>query len=371
MEIRVVQNKSDLKKFVNFPKTCYQNDSLWAPPLWTEERKAFTKKNAMLRDARFALLLAVENEKIIGRNLIYIDEAFNEYYQTKTGFFGAFECLPNPQAAQLLFEEGEKWIKAQGMNRIRGPIHPAAEVWGFIKEGFDLPPVFMSPYNPPYYNEFAESAGFEKVMDLLVLDANRKQGYEMPRRYMDFKAGLLKRKPNLTVRKMNDKGKAMMKDAEEVWRISNEGYARNWGYVPVSREVFLDVFRAIKPIFDADCVWIVEDEGRPVGYCLGFPDLNIILKEVKGKLLPFGFLKLLFGVKKLTDYRLFGLAVLPKYHKMGLDVLLYVSLFEALSKRKIRLEANYILEDNYPIRNALEKMGLKHIKTYRVYEKAI
>lgn len=56
---------------------------------------------------------------------------------------------------------------------------------------------------------------------------------------------------------------------------------------------------------------------------------------------------------------------------MGLDVLLYTSLNEALKERKIRMEANYILEDNPYIRNALEKLGMKLIKSYRVYEKSI
>jgi GNAT superfamily N-acetyltransferase len=88
-------------------------------------------------------------------------------------------------------------------------------------------------------------------------------------------------------------------------------------------------------------------------------------------MLPFGFLQLLFGVKKVEDYRLFGLAVLPAYHGKGLDVLLYTQLYDALSPRIRRLEANYILEDNAKIRNALEKLGLDLVKKYRVYEKGI
>jgi ribosomal protein S18 acetylase RimI-like enzyme len=108
-----------------------------------------------------------------------------------------------------------------------------------------------------------------------------------------------------------------------------------------------------------------------VGYALGFPDLNILLRRIRGRLLPFGFLTLLSGARRLRDYRLFGLAVLPAYHGMGLDVLLYVSLFEALQPRGVHLEANYILEDNARIRNALEKLELTRTKVYRVYEKRL
>jgi ribosomal protein S18 acetylase RimI-like enzyme len=108
-----------------------------------------------------------------------------------------------------------------------------------------------------------------------------------------------------------------------------------------------------------------------VGYSLGFPDLNQILRRIRGRLFPFGFLTLLTKLRTVRDFRLFGLAVLPKYHGLGLDVLLYVNLYEALAPRGVRLEANYILEDNLRIRNALIKLGLQQTIVYRVYEKPL
>ena len=131
------------------------------------------------------------------------------------------------------------------------------------------------------------------------------------------------------------------------------------------------MFRRLKPIADPEAIWFVEDRGRPVGFILGFPDLNVILRRIGGRLLPLGFLQVLFGIRMVTDYRLFGLAVLPEYQGQGLDVLLYLQIYKALAPRIRRLEANYILEDNPRIRNALEKLGLDLVKTYRVYEKPI
>ncbi|MFI5367846.1 MAG: GNAT family N-acetyltransferase [Spirochaetia bacterium] len=165
--------------------------------------------------------------------------------------------------------------------------------------------------------------------------------------------------------------KHLSRDADAIFRISNESLKNNWGYVPLNRDELQDMFRKLKPIADPQAIWFVEHNGTPVGFALGFPDLNVILRRIGGKLFPFGFLQLLFGVKKVEDYRLFGLAVLPAYHGKGLDVLLYTQLFNALSPRIRRLEANYILEDNAKIRNALEKLGLDLVKKYRVYEKGI
>lgn len=255
------------------------------------------------------------------------------------------------------------------MHTIRGPIHPVAENWGFLYQGFNSTPVYLSPYNPPYYNQQLSRIGYQKVKDLLVYEANVKKGYEIPIRFMQFYDRFLKRNPGFTIRKLNLKN--LKKEAEGIWRLSNVAYRNNWGYVPLDYQVMEDMIRKLKTIVDKDAVWIAEDRGEMVAYCLGFPDLNIILKEIQGKLFPFGFLKILKNIKKVRDYRLFGLAVHPDYQSLGLDAILYVHLAKSLSPKQVRVEANYILEDNYRIRNALEKLNLSYIKTYRIYEKKL
>lgn len=370
MRIEEVDRKRSFKRFVFFPEDLYRNDPLWAPPLWADEFRAYyKKKNPVLSHSDYTLFLALEGGNVLGRILIYVDHNFNRFYKSKIGFFGAFECIEDFKVAAGLFDKGEKWLRAKGMTHIRGPIHPVAENWGFLYEGFKLSPVFMTPYNPPYYNTFITKLEYTKIKDLLAYDADAKENYQIPERFSRFKEMLLARKPNLTVRRLDLKN--LMKDAEHIWRISNIALQNNWGYVPIDRNEMKDLIKKLKTIVDVDAIWFVEDSGTPVGWALGFPDLNVILKKIRGRLLPFGFLILLTGIKKVRDYRLWGLAVLPEYHNLGLDVLLYMSLFNALSPKGVHLEANYILEDNAGIRNALEKMNLRHTKTYRVYEKSL
>ncbi len=93
------------------------------------------------------------------------------------------------------------------------------------------------------------------------------------------------------------------------------------------------VIRDLKPILDPDAVWFVEDAGVPVACCLGFPDINVIIRRIHGRLFPFGFFRLLLGARRLRDYRLWGLAVRPAYQGQGLDVLLYLRLFQSLAHR--------------------------------------
>ena len=370
MRVIAVENKKQMRVFTELPKKLMRGYEHYIPPIWIDEKKAYTgKNNPILKNAEFSLLLLLDElGKAIGRCIVYIDLNHNKYYGEKTGFFGAYLCLDDKRAGGLLVSAAEKWLKEKGMDRIRGPINPAAEEWGFVLEGYDRDPVYMSPWNPPYYHDFFTQTGYGKVKDLLVYEADIAAGYRLPSRYEDFISRYKKRYPNIHIRRLNLK--KIKQDAKAIWEISNIALADNWGYVPLELPVMEDMLKKLRLIVDPDAVWIVEDRGNPVGFCLGFPDINIILKAIDGRLLPFGWVKML-KAKKLRDYRLFGLAVHPDWHGKGLDALMYINLYQHLKYKEIRMEANYILEDNNHIKNALEKLGMVKIKTYRIYEKML
>ena len=371
MQVVTVQTKRQMRAFVRVPQMLFGNHPCFVPPIWLDEAQAYTKKaNPILRNSDFSLFLLLNDEDHpVGRTIAYIDHTFNAFYHSKIGFFGAFECIDDPSAASLLVSAAEEWLRARGMIAIRGPIHPVAENWGFVLEGYDTPPVYLSPWNPPYYHNFFTTTGYEKAKDLFVYEADMAKGYEIPKRHEEFAARFLVRYPGVTIRRLDREH--LRDDARAIWEISNTALADNWGYVPLELPVMEDMLKKLKLIVDPDAVWMVEHEGKPVGFCLGFPDINILLKKINGNLLPFGWARLLLGVKKVRDYRLFGLAVDPAWHKRALDALMYIHLYQNLRPKNIRMEANYILEDNLHIKNALERLGMEKIKTYRIYEKPL
>jgi len=370
MNIVQVTNRRTMKDFVNFPRTLYKNAPFWVPPMWNEEKKAYNgKTNVMLKNNEYSLLLVYDQGELLGRSLVYIDKDFNRYYTSTIGFFGAFECVDNHEASRLLFSTSIQWLKKRGMSAIRGPIHPIAESWGFLYRGYDSLPVLMASYNPPYYHTLMEKCGFEKIKDLLAYEADLNSGYTIPLRIERFTKQFMDRHSEFSLRKIDIKN--LMRDATYIWQITNASLSDNWGYVPVEESVMKDMVKRLKIILNEDAIWFVQDKGVPVGFALGFPDPNAIIKEIGGKLLPTGFITLLNKRKSIRRYRLFALGVLNKYHGMGLDVLLYKQLHDALAEQKVLIEANYILEDNYNIRNALEKLEMKCTKEYRIYEKRI
>ncbi len=364
-----VTSRRDMMDFVYLPRKLYRGTP-WVPPIWLDERRGYKKKtNPILANSEFTLLLARRSGRVVGRVLVYLDHSWNEHFDVMDGLFGALDAESDPDVYRALLEEAARWLRARGAERMLGPIHPVAEFWGFLVEGFEAPPVFLTPWNPPSADACIKAAGFEKAMDLLAYEADCSNGYVLNKRYEDFYRRFRSRNTRFIIRRIDQK--RFMEDAEHIWRITDHSLANNWGYVPVPRDVFLDMVKRLKVIVDPEAVLFVEKDGEPIGYALGFPDVNEPISQIRGRLLPFGWLWLLLRRRSLKTYRLFGLGVLPEYHGMGLDALMYVHLARSLSPKGIRLEANWILENNLPMNNALKRLGLRQSKRYRLYERPL
>lgn len=260
VRIKPAETGRDIKKFVYFPGELYKDDPLYVPPIWISDYLEYKKgKNAVLSHSDYRMFGAWKDGKIAGRVIAYVDHNFNAFYNSKTGFFGAFESADDPDVAAALFDAAQEYLKDKGMDTIRGPIDPVAECWGFVNSGYDTHPVFMSPYNRENYNKFAEAAGFKKAKDLLVLEADMEGGYVIPERFERFSSRFLKEKPDFTLRRIDVRN--IKAEAEHIWHIMNTAVSGNWGYVPLERAEVEDLVGKLKLIVDPDAVWFVEDRG--------------------------------------------------------------------------------------------------------------
>lgn len=370
MNIRQVATPAELRRFIDLPYRHYKDDPNWVPPLRGEQRRQFHPAgNPMLAHVEYALFLLEAGGRARGRVAAFIDRMALAHWGEPVGLFGSFECIEDREAARLLLDAAAGWLRARGMTRMRGPWSFTSQEWGLVVEGFTPPPVVMGPYNPPWYNDLLAGWGLGKAKDLLVYYIDSAEDYEIPPRYLSLTDRIASRL-GLNVRTL-DPGRI----EEEVARFvaaANESVAENWGFYPVTEAEGRAMARDLRRVLDPETVLFVEDRtGRTVGFAMSIPDVNLILKDLGGRLLPLGWFKLLRGVKRLKQYRMFALGVLPEYHGKAVDALLYRRTYEVLRPRGARLEINYVLEDNAPMNNALRKLGAKPLRRYRVYEKAL
>ena len=370
MQLITVSNRRDLRDFIQFPYELYEADANWVPPLRSEQWAQFDpEKNPMLDHCKAQFFLLKEDGRVIGRCSAFVDHLAVDHWGKPIGLFGSFECVEILRAAHVLLNAAQAWLVGQGMEKMRGPWSFASQEWGLEIEGGDQPPVILAPHNPPYYPEFFESFGLHKAMDMAAYLADVDGGYTFPARYLTLTDRIAQRY-GVQVRPVD-----MSRLEAEVMTIvdlSNRSISDNWGYYPVTPDEARAMARDLKQIVNPEALLIAEDrEGKPIGFALSLPDVNQVLRGLNGRLFPFGWMKLLFGLKKIRKYRMWGLGVVPAYHGKAIDTLLYRATYEALIDHLGSMEINYVLENNHPMNNALLKLGVEPIRRYRVYEKEI
>jgi len=370
MKIIPVNYSSDFRRFIRFPYRLYKNDKVWVPPLLGEVSGQFTKKkNPSLEHIDYKLFILDRDDEIIGRIAAFIDTIALETWKEPIGLFGYYDCIDNKEASRILLETAAEWLKGKGMKFMRGPWSFVSQEWGLVVEGFTPSPTIMAPYNPEYYIDQLESFNLQKVKDLLVYYMSVEEGYTIPDRIMTLTDDVMKRY-DIRIRQVD-----MKHYDDEVLRIielSNLSLIDNWGFTRVTRIEAEAIARDLKQIIHPKGVLFAEDkQGKPVGFAITIPDINTLIKNLKGRLLPFGWLRLLLGLPGLKRYRMFALGVIPEYQRKGIDSLLYRTLCESLYAPETWMEINYVLEDNAPMNNAIRKLNAKPLRKYRIYQKGI
>jgi GNAT superfamily N-acetyltransferase len=370
MNLRAVHSQRDLSTFIDLPYRIYKGDPLWVAPLRDEQRAQFDpRRNPLLDHCEWQSYLLEEQGTPIGRITAFVDRLAIDFWKQPIGLFGYFECIQNPQAATLLLEAARDWLRQHKMQVMRGPWTFVSQEWGMVVEGFSPPPVVMAPHNPPFYNDYLSAFGLQKVKDLLCWVVSAGEGYKIPARILNL-TDAVARRYGICIRPLNmSRYEAEVKLIVE---LSNASIIANWGYSPVTEAEVQATARDLKPVIQPRAVLFAEDEhGRAVGFAIAIPDVNHLLMGLHGSLLPFGWLRLLLGIPRLRRYRMYALGVIPEFQGKAVDSLVYRALYEALYAPDLWMEVNYVLEDNYPMINAIKKLGARPLRRYRVYEMAI
>jgi len=370
MIIIPVEKKEQVREFALFPYKKYQDDPLWVPPLRSETLNQFNPaKNPLLDHCRYHIFLLEEEGETVGRIAAFIDDLAVDYWGEPIGLFGYFECPNDQSKADALLSTAAQWLRDHGMASMRGPWSFISQEWGSVVEGFEPPAVIMSPYNPLYYNPLYEGFGLIKVKDLLVYYMDAREGYQIPERILTLTDKVAARY-GVRVRPID-----MARFDEEVQsfiELSNQSLAVNWGYSPVTDAEVEAMAHDLKPILHPKAVVFAENQdGKIIGFAIALPDVNVLIKGLNGRLSPLGLIKLLVGLPRLQQYRMFALGVIPEYHGRGIDSLIYRALYESCYSPTVRMEINYILEDNHLMNNAVLKLGAKPLRRYRVYQMTI
>jgi GNAT superfamily N-acetyltransferase len=375
LSIRPVETKADRHAFVNLAWDVYRDDPAWVPPLKDEVRGLITPgKNPWFEHAKAKFWLAERGGKPVGRISAQVDELVLEHMGKGTGQWGMLETS-DPEAASALIATAEDWLREQGMTSALGPI--SLSIWdepGLEIEGFDEPPTVMMGHHRPEYRQWIEAAGYTKAKDLLTYEVNIADWWD---ERISRLIAMGEKNKRIRMRKV-DKSK-FDSEARLILNLLNDAWSDNWGYVPLTESEIAYAGKKLKPIIYNELVWIAYYDEEPVAFMITLPDINELIRDLNGELFPFGWMKLLWRLRKPQTSRarvpLMGVA--KKLHHTRLASQLAFMLIEftrreVVSKFGVKIgEFGWILEDNKGMLSIAELPGARVNHRYRIYQKAL
>ncbi len=369
ISVEPVRDGRDLTQFLKIPYRVYgKNHPHYVYPLIAETKAFLNKdKNPFFRHAEAEMWVAREGAIPVGRIAAAVDRSHNDYHDEKVGFFGFYEATPDPEVGAALLTAAREWVGGQGMDSMRGPgcFTTNHEHLGLLVKGHELRPVIGMPWQPEYYLEQMESFGLTKLKDLYAWEFTAPGG-EPPERM----ARLVKRikdRQEFTIRRFRMKN--FWEEVDVVREIYSEAWKDNWGFIPMDDEEFRHSAKDMKSMVDPGYLLIAELDGKPIGFSMTTQDFNEVLYSLKGKLLPFGWLKVLLQKNKIKGARTLLMGVKPEHRQKGVDVMLvYETIKYGATRGTMRGECSWILEDNVAMNKILERYGATIKNVYRLLE---
>ncbi len=370
VEVRPVSTRRDRREFIELPYRLHANAAQWVPPLRLERRLFLNRRaNAYFKHADAQLFVARRDGRTVGRISAQIDRAFNEFQGNSWGMFGFLELEDDPEVVESLLGAAGGWLRERGRDRMVGPMDfTMNDEAGVLIEGFGREPMVKQPWHPPHYQRLCEAAGLEKAVDLLMWELHISDRSKiLP---VIFKlAAEVEPRHGIRVRKMSRRG--LRRDLDRFADVYNAAWSDNWGFAPYSKADLDHYASELQLVFDPHWFMVAETaEGETTAVAITVPDINQVLKKMNGRLLPLGWWHFLRRRRLMDRVRVGFLGVKPEFQHTGVAAAMYVEHFDMATETPQKWgEMGWILETNKNMNRAMEAMGGRIVRRFRVYEK--
>ena len=370
VDIQEVKTKKELKTFIFLPEKIHAGHRNWVHPIYMDERKYFDpKKNKAFSYCDTVLLLAYRGDKAAGRVMGIINSRFNEYRKENIARFGYLETWEDPEVVHGLLGKVEDWARQKGMTRIIGPYgFSDQDPEGWLIEGFENRATIATYYNYEWMPRLAEKEGYIKDIDYYVYKLSVPN--ELPEFYIKIHERI-QRRGSYVIHEFR-KRKELKPWIRPVLGLMNECYTNSniYGFAPLDEKEMDDLAKRYLPVVNPRFVKAVTKDDEVVSFIIGIPDMTEGIQKARGRLLPFGFIKVLRASKKTKQLDLLLGAVKERYRGLGLDVLMGVKMLQSASEAGFKtLDTHHEMESNVKVRAEMERMGGVLYKKFRVYQK--
>lgn len=379
IEIKKVESRRDLCKFIDFHNELYKGNPYHVPNLYFDEMNTFRKdKNAAFDFCEAEYFMAYRDGKAVGRVAAIINHSANKKWERESVRFGWIDFVDDIEVSKALLKAVEDYGKSEGMKEIVGPLgFTDMDPEGMLLYGYDQLGTQATAYNYPYYPEHMDRmGGWEKDNDYVEYKLYVPE--EMPEKYATI-AKMIQKRYNLQVKKLkrneiygeNGYGK-------KIFDVVNETFKDLYGYSKLTDRQIEQYVKMYLPMADLDLITIIEDWNTPdhkvVGVGISIPSLARALQKCGGKLFPFGWWHILRALKfhktEVVDLLLIG--VLPEYRQKGANALLFYDLIPHYQRLGFKWGETHVeMETNMKVQGQWQYLNREIHKRRRCYKKDI
>ena len=374
VQIVEVNNKKQLRKFVSLPNKMYKNVPQFVPAFYGDDMSDWDKsKNPAFQYCEARAFLAYRDGKIVGRIAGILNRQANEKWHTNRMRFSQVDFIDDPEVSKALFDTVEKWAVEKGCTELQGPLGFCdMDREGMLVEGYDRRNMFITYYNLPYYNEHLSRMGFHKDTDWVEYKINvPSEQDEIYQKIRHLSEIVMKRghfhKADFTKRSQY---KPYIKDFFE---LVNVAYKELYGVVTLNQEQIDKYADKFIPLINPDyCCLVLDEEENLVGFGVCCPSVADAMKKSKGKLFPFGWVRVLRALHKNTAVDLLLIAVRPEMRSKGVNAVIIDHIMQSCIKNGIvYAETGPQLEDNMRELTQWKPLKPEYVKRRRCYKKGI
>jgi hypothetical protein len=377
MDVMPVQTRQQWHDFHHLPYRIYRDDPSWVPPLLLERKLHFSPKhNPFFQHARASLWLAYRGGEVVGRISAQIDQLHLDRYADATGHFGFIEAIDDVHVFARLLHAAENWLQQAGLRRSVGPV--SFSMWdqpGLLVEGFGTPPKVMMGHARPYFASHIEAAGYRRTQDLLAYEYDGEVA--LPPEAARFLTRVQKR-GDVNVRAIRKDRKHIHEEMALILDIFNDAWSNNWGFVPMTPAEFEDQVAILKYLLRSGDVAVANYKGQPAAFAIIIPNVNEVIHDLGGRLLPFGWAKMLWRLKVrgTRTARMPLMGVRKALQNSAVGAALALSVIQATRVFNIEHgtpfgELSWVLDHNERVKRIVDLVGAKLSKRYRIYEKTL
>ena len=365
-------DKAQVNEFIQLPFRIYANCPQWVPPFISDVKMMLNRdKHPFFERSEAEFFVAKQDGEVVGRLAVMDHKPFNAYHQTKQASFTLFECINDEEAADSLFARAFEWAHNRGLDKIVGPKGFCSfDGYGILVEGFEHRQMMtMVSYNYDYYPVLLEKAGFEKEVDFLSCYLPTEH-FNLPEKVKEV-ARRVTQRDRFKVLSFSNKRelKAMVGKLGEAY---NKAFVNNWEYYPLSDAEIKYLLDTLLQVINPKLVKFITYKDEMVGFLLAFPDVSAALQRQKGRLTPLGVIDLLGELKRTDWVSLNGAGVLPQYHGLGGNALLYAEMQKSITDFGFKhAELTQVAETAVQMRKDLVNVGGQEYKNHRVYRRSI